>query len=377
MKQSITVKDIGVGALAGASLMLVLMVFTTVMLLAGALWQYLFNSQIPVIRDFAGIAVMEDIGRLPEFLWGWRWLLLGMIVTGGTLALIERAVQRYPASWRNQIVIAVVFLVIGTLLITWQLLNIEEALFAGADQSDSLATLAQRRANTWNQIGLSMVLALAAAGVVWAGWMWWYNGLRHWLGLDRRAHVEAPQKTANDWFAQRQAHDQARRVLAVALLVSGVALIAATSAYEPARHLVQSGTIRAEADQPAGGVRMLLTRPERTLLIENTYGIGAVTLTLLSERDGQPTGVATTIRFRDTRVSFERSPLDVAHLPQGGYVLNAELSEGAGGRVSYALIQTNGIMLPILAVLVGLCSSAVLALAVMLIRTFIPEAARE
>src|SRR5437762_10350498 len=63
----------------------------------------------------------------------------------------------------------------------------------------------------------------------------------------------------------------------------------------------------------------------------------------------------------------QRVELSVADLPPGDYLLTAQLGDGAGGRVGYALLQGYTTPVLIAAILVGIGVGAALALVVLII----------
>lgn len=361
------------GTLAGLSLILVVMLVFALLLFSVALWQYAFNSQIPVIQQTAWLAVLQDFNRLPGFLWEWRWIALALTVSGALLGLLERFVQRYSAVWRKRIAAAVVFAVIGTIVLVAFLLNVEQSLLSANDQSESLATLAQRRSSAWSLVFIGAVPTIGAAGALWLGWSWWYTHWRHWLRLDLIAaeRPEPVEASADLWFAARQAHSRARRLVGLLLLGSVILLVAAVTGYEQVRNTVQSGNLWVEPAAPSSRVRLTFDHSIRNLMLENTYGTGTASVVLVALPDGAPVSAPIPLAFRDSRVSYDRTPVDVAALPNGQYQLNAQLDSGPGGRLSYAFVQSGGWLAFGLAILVGLSASITLALIVLLISTLI------
>lgn len=362
------------GALAGACLVFALMLVAALMLYTGSMFQYTFNSQIPVIQDTAWLAVMQDLGRLPSFFWGWRWLVVGLAVAGALLALLERATQRFPAMWRTRLAVAVVFVVVGTFVVAGLLLRSEQAMLNAEDQSGGLATLMERRPGILGEILTGAVMAIAAAGIVWLGWHWWYERLCRWLRLNAAPdYRDASQGSADQWFERRQEHDKMRRQLLMLLGGSVLLLAASVFVYDQARATVRSGDVWVEPTAPNNSVLIEFARPVRQLLIENTYGVGSATVQLVAQRDKSAVVAPIALEFRDSKVSFERTRLDVAALPAGSYLLNAQLGGGAGGRIGYALIESTGVFASVMALLVGLWESAVLALAVLLVGLRMPQ----
>jgi hypothetical protein len=60
---------------------------------------------------------MEDVGRLPRLLWGWRWIPFAMVVSGIPLARMERFAQPYPPPWRDRITADALLAVVRALVI--------------------------------------------------------------------------------------------------------------------------------------------------------------------------------------------------------------------------------------------------------------------
>jgi hypothetical protein len=375
MKQTRPWTFVLAGMLAGLSLILAVMLFVSLLLLSVALWQYAFNSQIPVIQQTAWLAVLQDVNRLPNFLWEWRWIVVGLMVSGTLLAVLDRFVQRYTAVWRNRIAVAVVFAVVGTLLLAGFLINTEQSLLSGADQSESIATLAQRRSSAWNLLFIGAMPTIAAAGALWLGWSWWYAHWRRWLRLDivSTDRPEPPQSSPDLWFAARQAHSRAQRLVGMLLVGSLVVLVIAVSGYEQVRNTIQSGNLWVEPAAPSSHVQLTFVNLPRQLLVENTYGTGTASVTLESLTNGAPVAATAALTFRDSRVSYEHTLIDVTNAAPGQYQLNAQLGRGSGGRLSYALVESGGFWGLVLAILIGLSGSAALALIVLLLSTLIQQ----
>ena len=99
-------------------------------------------------------------------------------------------------------------------------------------------------------------------------------------------------------------------------------------------------------------------------MVENTFGTGTATVTLLSARDRARVADPVQLAFEDADLGSQRVELNVADLPDGEYLLTAQLGAGTGGRVAYAT--------PVLiaAILVGIGVGAALALVVLMIGLF-------
>src|SRR5688500_18225255 len=109
-------KYILAGTLAGASGAIGLMIAVTLVLGIGLIWQYAYYRNIVVLNDRATATMTEDVARIPAFIWGLRWLLLGMAVSGIPLARMERFAQRYPPPWRDRIPWIALLAVVGALV---------------------------------------------------------------------------------------------------------------------------------------------------------------------------------------------------------------------------------------------------------------------
>jgi len=375
MNQTRTSKFVVAGTLAGLSLILAVMLVVTLLLFSVGLWQYAFNSQIPVIQQTAWLAVLQDANRIPNFLWEWRWIVVGVTVSGMLLSLLDRFVQRYSAIWRNRIGVAIVFGIIGTLVLAAFLINSEQSVLSGNDQSESIATLAQRRSSAWSLIFIGAMPMIGAAGTLWLGWSWWYAHWRRWMHLDSTPaeRPEPPESTPDLWFAARQAYSRAQRLIGVLLIGSALVLVVAVNGYEQVRNTIQSGDLWVEPTAPSSAARLTFANPTRRLLVENTFGTGTASVTLVAVSNSAPVSAPTLLTFRDSRVSYEHTSLDVAGVPPGQYQLNAQLESGPGGRISYALVESGGVWSIILAVLIGLSGSAVLAFVVLLLSTLIQQ----
>jgi hypothetical protein len=87
----------------------------------------------------------------------------------------------------------------------------------------------------------------------------------------------------------------------------------------------------------------------------------------LSSRDRTAVAQPAELRFVDSRLGSQRVALGIDSLPLGEYVLAAQLRTGAGGRVGYALLESQGWLVAIVAALIGLGLGVFLALAVLLL----------
>jgi hypothetical protein len=356
------------GALAGVGGAVGLAATLALLLSIGPIWQYAFNSSIPVIRDTALEGTLQDVSRLPGFIWGWRWVFLGLVVVGALLARIDVAAQRSAVPWHDRVGAAALLAVVAAALIAAILIWADQFLFSGADRSESLPTLLQRRFSAGNMVLVAAIVSLALAGATWLYWSWWYRHVRRWMRLAPAPavprHTEA---SADTWFETRQAHERHRRVV-LALLAACLPLAgAAMYGYEAVRTQVRSGELWVEAATPRAEVRLLIARPARSLVVENTFGSGTVSVALLSPGEGAPVAGPVELEFPEAGLGTDRAGLDVASLPPGDYLLGAEIRAGDGGRVGYALLQSHGALVALLSVLVGLSVGVAFGLALLLI----------
>ena len=352
------------GVLAGVSSVVAVALAATVMFGIGMLWQYAFNSTIPIIRDMAGGAALDDIGRIPSFLWSWRWALLGMAGAGVLLAYGDRLAQRAPHPWRERIVGTALLGVVSAVVTSVIFATADDPLYDIRNQTGSVPTLAERQQPGWSLLLVAALVSLAIAGLVWLLWSWWYAHWRRWMGL-APSPGGASSRTADEWLAAREAG--ARFLRRVALLTAaGAALtVAGMLGHSAARTEVRSGDIWAEPASPNVATRFRLSRPTRQLIVENTHGSGSVAVTVLSEQDQAPLAGPALLLFAG-EVGTQREVLDVAALPDGSYLLNAQLRSGEGGRVGYALLQGTTALVPFASAAVGLGLGLALAGAALL-----------
>lgn len=361
------------GTLAGASGAIGLMLAVTLGLSVGLLWQYAYFRNIVVLNDRATTTMIEDVGRIPAFLWGTRWILLGMAVIGIPLARMERFAQRYPPPWRNRIPLTVLLSIIGAVVISGLLTQTDWALYSDIQrvEGSGLAGLQDLQNSVWYLLMIGIALALAIGGALWLYWSWWYARWRHWMRLDAAtAPKDALDTSSDDWFAQRRAHERQQRIILLLLAGSVLWTIAALGGYDYVRTTIQSGDLTVETVAPAAAVRLAITRPTRALVVENTFGTGTATVTLLSSRDRAPVAVPVQLAFEEGILGSQRIELNVADLPAGEYLLTAQLGAGNGSRVGYALLQGYATPVLITALLVGIGVGAALALAVLTFSSF-------
>jgi hypothetical protein len=339
------------------------MLFYIFVLSVGLFWQYAYLRNVPVLGEQADDMVIENVSRIPSFLAGWSGIALVLIVVGVGLALIEQQNHAVAPEWQGRIAPTIMLLIAGTIVASAILINTDQSLFGEGTQAESLPTLAERRPAVWNLLFFAIWIALATGGGVWLFWSWWYQRWQRWLGstLINRAvdRPDPPAVHSDAWFQQRQLQDRTLRIALIAFGISMVVLIGSSSLYDLARAQVSSGEVWVEPSAPNRGVRLQFNRPDQHVLIENTYGSGRANVRLLDQNQ-QQLGEAVDITWRNT-LSFQRATLATEGLPNGNYILNARLDEGSGGRVGYALIESDPLIATIVAILVGLALGATLA----------------
>jgi len=361
------------GTLAGASGAIGLMIAITLALGVGLLWQYAYFRNIEVLNDRATTTMLEDVGRIPEFLWGSRWILVAMAVSGIPLARMERYAQRYPPPWRNRITANALLAVVGAVVISGLLTRTDRSLYSDITRSEGsgLSNLQELQNSVWYLLMVGIALTLGIGGALWLYWSWWYAHWQRWMRLDAAvAPKDAPETSSDDWFAKRRALERNQRTILLLFAGSVLFTIAAVASYEYVRTTIQSGDLSIEQTAPAAAVRLAITRPARALVVENTFGTGTATVTLLSARDRAQVADPVQLAFEDSDLGRQRVELSVADLPPGEYLLTAQLGAGNGGRVGYALLQGYHTPVLIAAILVGIGAGAALALVVLIIGIF-------
>lgn len=188
--------------------------------------------------------------------------------------------------------------------------------------------------------------------------------------LQLTAPKDAPETSSDDWFTRRQAREQSQRLILLLFAGSVLFTITAVAGYEYARTTIQSGALSVEQPAPAAAVRLAITRPTHALTVENTFGAGTATVTLLTARDRARVADPVQLMFEDAELGHQRVALNVADLPPGDYLLTAQLGDGTGGRVGYALLQGYTTLVLIAAIFVGIGVGATLALVVLIVGIF-------
>jgi len=373
INQSRSWKYMLAGTLAGASGAIGLMLAITIGLGVGLLWQYAYFRNIVVLNDRATTTMLEDVGRIPAFLWGARWMLVAMALGGIPLARMERFAQRYPPPWRNRLTANVLLPVVGVVVVSVLLTQSDQSLYSTITRSEGsgLPSMQDLQNSVWYLLLVGIALALGIGGALWMYWSWWYSHWRRWMRLDAAvAPKDAPETSSEDWFAQRQVRERNQRKILLLFAGSVLFTIAAIYGYEYVRTTIQSGDLSVEPTAPAAAVRLAITRPTRALVVENTFGAGTATVTLLSSRDRAQVADPVQLTFEDSDLGSQRVELSVADLPTGEYLLTAQLGGGNGGRVGYALLQGYTTPVLITAILVGIGVGATLALVVLMIGLF-------
>ncbi|MDQ2998595.1 MAG: hypothetical protein M3R61_16285, partial [Chloroflexota bacterium] len=204
------------------------------------------------------------------------------------LARMERFAQRYPPPWRNRIPLTVLLSIIGAVVISGLLTQTDWALYSDIQrvEGSGLAGLQDLQNSVWYLLMIGIALALAIGGALWRYWSWWYARWRRWMRLDAATTTkDALETSSDDWFAQRRAHERQQRIILLLLAGSVLWTIAALGGYDYVRTTIQSGDLTVETVAPAAVVRLAITRPTRALVVENTFGTGTATVTLLLSRD--------------------------------------------------------------------------------------------
>jgi hypothetical protein len=296
-----------------------------------------------------------------------------MVVIGIPLARMERFAQRYSPPWRDRLTVTALVAIVGAVVISGLLIQTDQSLYTSIARSEGsgLPTMQELQNSIWYLLIIGIVLALGIGGALWLYWSWWYTRWRQWMRLDiPDAPIDAPETSSDDWFVQRQAQERYQRRILMLLAASVLFAIAAIGGYEYARTTVRSGDLSVEPTAPAAAARLTLARPTRALAVENTFGAGTATVTLLSSRDRAPVAGPVQLIFEDKGLGSQRVELNVADLPAGEYLLAAQLGAGNGGRVGYALLQGYAPLVVVTAILVGIGMGAALAMIVLAFSSF-------
>ena len=174
INQSRTWKYMQAGTHAGASGAIGLIIAVTLGLCVGLIWQYAYYRNIVVLNDRATTTMIEDVGRIPAFLWGSRWILLGMAVIGIPLARMERFAQRYPPPWRDRITMTALLAIVGAVVISGLLAQTDRALYTDINHAEGsgLPNLQELQNSVWYLLTIGIALALAIGGALWLYWSW-------------------------------------------------------------------------------------------------------------------------------------------------------------------------------------------------------------
>ena len=359
-------KYILAGALSGLCLTLMAIVCLIFILYTGGFWQYLFNSQIPIIQDTAWLGVTQDMSRLPSFLWGWRWIIVTITLSGVVFAALERTTQRLGMAWRKPVFQIIVFSIIGTLIITQLLITQADASRSISNAAERIATLSQSQPSIWQNLLLASVAGLALAGILWMSWSWWYVRWCRWLTPKKQGYVDAPEQSSEQWFAQRKEYSKVQRLLLILVPISILAVYGAAISYDLTRPSILSGELWVDTSTPQVSVPLQMTTAAPNVFVENTFGTGSVEIGIFDAANHLQTEPVT-LTFRDSQVSYERTQLALPKLAQDTYNLRVQLQQGPGGRVGYALIQGDNQSRTLAAVLLGLSTSLMLALVIALL----------
>lgn len=359
-------KYIVAGGLAGVCMSVMVMLCVILILYTGVFWQYLFNSQIPIIQDTAWLAVMQDMSRLPSFIWGWRWIIVGSTLGGALLALMQSIFQRLAPAWRERVLRLIVFGSISGFVIARMLISQAESVFRVSNAAERLSMLAQQQSSVWSNLMLISIAGLVVAGILWMGWSWWYGRWWRWLTPKAQGYIDAPEVSSEQWFNKREAYNKARRLLLLLLPVSLLLVFGAATLYERTQAEILSGELWVDPTTPTAAVVLPLTASSRNVFVENTYGTGKARVSLL-DANNTLQAEPVVLTFQNNQVSYERTEIAVSDLKQGSYQLTAKLQEGSNARIGYALIQGDKQPMILSATLLGICTGVVLALLVVLL----------
>lgn len=372
MNSNPLVKPLLAGAFAGASGVAALALILVLWLGIGLAWQYAFYSSIPVIRDMALPAVIQDVNRLPSFLWSWRWALFTLALVGAPLAYVDYLGERYPSPIRERLAGVVLLAIVSTAIIAGLLIQIDQSLYGNLAlmRNESLPNARELQGAVANLVLIGLVVSLAVAGGIWLYWSWWYKHWRRWMRITAPppAHTEA-MVHPDVWFERRRQRERLRMVAGLTLAGLAALAVGAISGYAAVRTVILSGDIRLAANAPLAETRLSFTRPTRALVIENTFGGGSATVSLLAANDGALVAGPVDVTFAGGRLGFERAELPVSDLPPGDYILRAEGRDGAEGRVGFALLQSDGALVALTAILAGIGVGGALGVAVLLLAT--------
>jgi len=352
---------ISAGVLAGLCVALSFIAALVLMLGVGIAWQYAFTSRIPVLGDFAWLAIEADLARLPSFLLSWTPVVIGLIALGTALAGLQRVSARLPAPWGAQLAPVSLTLVIAVAALGLILGNADAALYRSEAAGETLPSLASRRPATWNLVLIMLPVIFGTSGGIWAYWTWWERRWRGWLGAPAdRAHAEALDAGSAAWFERRQAAARWRQHLVVLSVAGAGALVLSVAGFDAMRTRVTSGELWATPEKPLSAASIPIDGTRRLLMVENTYGEGRVQA-LLRDASGAVVGGPVDVAFVDSAVRFDRSLLPVDALASGQYRLEVQHLGGRGGRVGFAMIGGDAVPVTAAAILVGLAAGILVA----------------
>jgi hypothetical protein len=347
------------------------MLFAAVMLSIGMFWEFAFNQSLPVIGSMMAGGVAEDLSRLPQFFWGWRWIALAAVLLSIPLAWLDRFAQRYHSPLRERIAGSGLLAAVTAVVTTIFLLNTDQSLYNAADTTGTLPTLIERQTSPWSLTFISIPVSLGLAGAAWFYWSWWH---RHWCDWLHVRSAPALAEASEEWFQARDRRVRTLRLIAALLAVSVVLALGALQLYQQLQTSVQSGTLWPEPGTPTIDLGFQLAQPQRRLIVENTFGTGVVSVSVLNA-DGTQVIAPQQLTFEGARLGNQRITLPVEDLPAQRYVLRARLDSGDGGQVGYALVQGSGWLSTLAALLVGLALGIMLALAALLVSVFVTRVA--
>jgi hypothetical protein len=386
------------GFLAGASAVLGVLLFLSVLLFVGALGPLLYDiasglrGEIPFWSTI-GQVFAQSFASLPRFLWNGRWAIVGFGLVGLLLSLVASQSRRIERPWRGMVSSVAALGLVGAIVFAYQYSNRETLLAWLAGQPYLFSAQNNFLLSNTASLAIGLMVALIASYVIWGMWNWWYARWSRWLRLEQ-AQAPAPEPVAapadSSWQAEQARLHRSKRglsddapaapsisaappsqrllwVLLALLAGTTLALLGALQFYNVSGSQLAGGDLFVSPASPEDRATVVFDRTPRQAFISSINGQGVVDVMLGREQAAEALRSAGGVRLTDIGTRGPPTVMDLAGLEAGRYWLNLTLRENSGGQVRYSVLQGGGTWAQVASVLVGIAAGIWLALAMLAI----------
>jgi hypothetical protein len=315
-------------------------------------WVVLYSYSAGIPGAEIGREMVESTGRLPGFLWSFRWALLVVGGVGLPLALVDCLARRIDHPWRGQVsLVALLGLAAGiviTLLYLYQARTIAAALQPGLPLDELISQPPPAIPDpALLMIGLPIALLLTIC--IHSLWAWWD---RRWARWFTREQAQASGGTSPAPQSTVQLRRSLLPAFALTLLICTLGIAAAVQLYHALRAQRDGGLVSITPSADNTTIPITFTsEPERLWLLGSTAR-GAISVEISQARTQ---ATVATLRERMLPISAPQE-FKIKGWSAGEYLLKIQLDNGPGGSISYGFVQAQSHWISLIAALVGLVS---------------------